>query len=88
MRVDTARDLGLYLRDKRRRAGLSQSEVAARAGVSRRWLLYFENGRATAEFGLVLKVTQALGLIIEVNPAPPREVDLDELLNNLGDPHG
>ena len=77
MRVDTARDLGLYLRDERRRAGLSQSSVAERSGVSRRWLVDFENGKATAEFGLILKVVRALGLIVEVNTAPPRQVDLD-----------
>ena len=86
MRVDTAGDLGLYLRDERRRAGLSQSEVATRAEVSRRWLLDFENGKASAEFGLVLKVVRALGMVVEVNTAPPAEVDLDQLLNNLGGP--
>jgi HTH-type transcriptional regulator/antitoxin HipB len=86
MRVDTARDLGLYLRDERRRAGLSQSAVAERAEVSRRWLVNFENGKATAEFGLILKVIRALGLIVEVKTAPARQVDLDALLNNLGGP--
>jgi len=88
MRVDSPRDLGLYLRDERRRAGLTQAQIAERAGVSRRWLLDFENGKATAEFGLVIKVTRALGLLLEVNPEPPRAVDLDELLNNLGGAHG
>jgi HTH-type transcriptional regulator/antitoxin HipB len=86
MRVDKVRDLGLRLRDERQRAGLTQAALAERAGVSRRWLVEFESGKDTAEFGLALKVVRALGLIIEVNQAPVLAVDLDELLNNLGGP--
>jgi HTH-type transcriptional regulator/antitoxin HipB len=86
MRVDGVRDLGLLLRAERRRAGLSQSGLAERAGVSRRWLLEFENGKATAEIGLVINVIHTLGLMIEVSPAPTPEVDLDQLLDNLGGP--
>lgn len=80
-------DLGRYLRDERRRSGLSQEDVAARSGTSRRWLSDLEGGKATVEFGLVLKVVFALGLMMEVGPAPAPGVDLDSLLDNLGGPH-
>jgi HTH-type transcriptional regulator/antitoxin HipB len=86
VRVDTVRDFGLLLRTERRRAGLSQSSLAERAGVSRRWLIEFENGKATAELGLVVKVIDALNLMIEIGPAPTPEFDLDEYLDNLGGP--
>jgi HTH-type transcriptional regulator / antitoxin HipB len=38
MRISNARDLGRYVRDRRRAAGLSQQALATRALVSRRWL--------------------------------------------------
>ncbi|MET0491747.1 MAG: helix-turn-helix domain-containing protein [Actinoplanes sp.] len=88
MRVDSIGDLGRYLRDHRLRNGLSQEEVATRSGTSRRWLSELENGKPTVEIGLTLKVVFALGLMMEVGPAPAPEVDLDSLLDNLGGPHG
>ncbi|RZU51733.1 helix-turn-helix protein [Krasilnikovia cinnamomea] len=87
MRIDTAHDLSLFLREERRHAGLSQSDVAARAGVSRRWLSDFEGGKVTAEVGLVVKVIRALGLMMEVRPAPKPEIDLDEYLRRFAGPH-
>ncbi|MEV6347046.1 helix-turn-helix domain-containing protein [Actinoplanes sp. NPDC051851] len=78
MRISHARDFGTYVRERRRAAGLSQEALAARAGVSRRWLSAFEGGKPTAEIDLVLKVTAALGLLVDVGPEPPREPDLDE----------
>lgn len=86
LRVDTVRDFALLLRTQRRRAGLSQSSLAERAGVSRRWLIELEGGKATAELGLVIKVIDALNLMIEIGPAPVPELDLDEYLDNLGGP--
>jgi HTH-type transcriptional regulator/antitoxin HipB len=94
VRIDTPDDLGLFLRDQRRRAGLSQQDLAARAGTSRRWLSDLEGGKATVEVGRVLKVIFALGLMMDVKPAPTPEIDLDDVLDNLGvnaderpDPH-
>ncbi|WP_433828151.1 helix-turn-helix domain-containing protein [Actinoplanes sp. CA-015351] len=83
MRISNARDLGVYLREQRRAAGLSQEELATRAGVSRRWLSAFESGKSSAEVGLVFHLTAALGMFVEVNPEPPRELDLDEYLKRF-----
>lgn len=88
MRIDNSVDLGLYLRDERRRSGLSQESVAARAGTSRRWLSDLERGKATVEVGLILKVIFALGLMMEIAPAPAPEIDLDEVLGTLGGADG
>jgi y4mF family transcriptional regulator len=86
MRIGDAHDLGRYVRDQRRAAGLTQADLATRALVSRRWLSDLESGKATAEIGLVLKVVAPLGLYVDVQPVPPPEIDLDELLDNLGGP--
>lgn len=84
MRITNSHDLGRYVRDQRRTAGLTQTELADRAGVSRRWLADLEGGKSTAEIGLVLKAVLALGLMVDVQPDTPPEFDLDEYLNNLG----
>ena len=82
MRLGGARDLGLYVREVRRRLGMSQTELGACAGVSRRWLSDLEGGKSTAEIGLVFKVLHALELRLEVRPAraSPDDIDLDEVL--------
>ena len=86
MRISNARDLGLYLRERRREAGLSQDELAIRAGVSRRWLSGFEGGKPTAEIGLIFRVTAALDMVVDVKPEPPRELDLDVYLKRFEGP--
>jgi predicted transcriptional regulator len=74
VRIGNARDLGGYLRDQRRQAGLSQTELCERALVSRRWLSNLEAGKPTAEVGLVLRVVAALDLTVELRPAPAPEI--------------
>ncbi|MBB2945165.1 transcriptional regulator with XRE-family HTH domain [Actinoplanes lutulentus] len=86
MRISHARDLGIYVREQRRAAGLSQDELATRAGVSRRWLSAFEGGKPSAEVGLVFHVIVALGMFVDVSPEPPRELDLDEYLKRFDGP--
>jgi HTH-type transcriptional regulator/antitoxin HipB len=48
---------------------MSQAELAKRTGVSRKWIYEFEGGKPTAEFGLLLRVLDALGLAIELTPS-------------------
>jgi HTH-type transcriptional regulator/antitoxin HipB len=86
MRIRTADDLGRYVRDRRRAASLTQTGLAARAGVSRRWLSDLESGKPTAEIGLVLRVIAALGMYTDLLPEPTPEVDLDAYLDSLGAP--
>ncbi len=59
-------DLGLIIRDRRRRLGLSQSQLARTAGVGRQWLVAVEQGKSGAELGLVLRTLSALGLALSV----------------------
>ena len=55
------------------RAGLAvrQAELAARAGVSRQWLVGLEQGKPTCEAGKVLRMLETLGFEIVVTPYDP-----------------
>ena len=85
MLVNSINDLAAAIRGARLRAGLSQEQVAARAGVSRQWIGELERGKPTAELGLVLGLLDALELNIELDDQgsagrPTASVDLDGVL--------
>jgi HTH-type transcriptional regulator/antitoxin HipB len=63
--IRSIRDLAAVVRGRRVDLGLSQAELASRAGVSRKWVYELEAGKATAEFGLILRVLDAMGLALE-----------------------
>ena len=87
MRIGSPRDLGLYVRDRRRELNLTQAGLAAEARVSRRWLSDLEAGKETAEVGLVLRTLHALNLVLDAQPLetiPQSGIDLDDLLCRLG----
>lgn len=90
MRIANARELGLAVRQTRQDQGQTQTELAAAAGVSRRWLSDLEAGKASAEFGLILRTLHALGLGLDAYPVEPApgELDLDALLGDAGSEHG
>jgi HTH-type transcriptional regulator / antitoxin HipB len=66
MKARSIRDLAAVVRGRRRDLGLSQAELATRAGVSRKWIYQFEAGKPTAELQLILRVLDALGLVLDV----------------------
>ena len=78
----------------RRSAGLSQSELAARAGTSQPAIARLEQGRASPTLATLERLAQAAGftLRVEVIPRPPldpvielykRDVDRSLLRENL-----
>lgn len=82
MRIDSARDFGIYVREQRRRRGLTQAGLSVAARVSRRWLSDLEAGKPTVELGLVFKVLGAMDLILEAGPIEfgPDRINLDDIL--------
>lgn len=88
MILNNARNLGLYVKDRRRRLGLTQVDLAASAQVSRRWLSDLEMGKPTVEVGLVFKVLHALEVALDVTPIEygPGDINLDEVLRAQGQP--
>ncbi|MGC1513225.1 MAG: helix-turn-helix transcriptional regulator [Acidimicrobiales bacterium] len=88
MKITSTRDLATAVRGRRQSLGLSQADLATRAGVSRPWLSDVEAGKPTAEIGLVLRLVDALGLRLDLTPEnnqnpdePMTSVDLDALLD-------
>lgn len=67
MIVRTPSDLGLLIRERRKKLGLDQAELAKKVGVSRLWVIEFERGKPRAEIGLVMRTLLALDLQLEVS---------------------
>ena len=66
MRIKTARELGMRLREAREDAALTQAELARMIGTSRQWVFDLERGKPTVRLGLVLKALSALGLACDI----------------------
>ena len=72
MQIRTPLDLGLTIRDRRRKLKLSQNELARKVGVGRHWVVAIERGKSRAELGLALRTLAALDLPLTINPDPSR----------------
>lgn len=77
MQIRTPLELGLIIRDRRRKLGLTQAELARKIGAGRQWLVAFERGKSRAEVGLVLRALSALDLSLTIHPddLPPAPGD-------------
>lgn len=84
MKITSARDLAAAVRGRRIALALSQAELAKKAGVSRPWLSKVEAGKPTAEFGLIVRLLEALGLTLQLTDGgkDTTTVDLDSLLDD------
>ena len=67
-------DGGSLVREARRRAGLSQAELAARVGTTQSAIARLERGRASPSFRRVRELVAACGLELRVHLAPPDPV--------------
>ena len=93
MMLRTPLDIGSAIRDQRRRLGLGQDELAARVGVSRKWIIDIEKGKFRAAIGLLLRTVEALGLRLSIDgdgtPVPRKRVkpvptvDIDRVLASV-----
>ena len=70
MVVRTPSDLGLLIREHRKKLGLDQQELAKKVGVSRLWVIEIEKGKPRAEIGLVMRTLRALDLDLDVSAEP------------------
>ena len=68
---------GSALRSLRLHRGMTQAELAAKAQVTRKWLSQVENGKRTAELGLVCRIVDVLGCEIHLVSAAAPKVDLE-----------
>jgi len=73
MLVNTAKDWGNVVRDRRLELGMTQEELAERVGRTRWWVLRFESGHAgSASIANLSRMLDVLDLSVEV------DVDVDE----------
>jgi HTH-type transcriptional regulator / antitoxin HipB len=89
MVLRTPTDIGSAIRDRRRRLQLDQDVLAAKVGVSRKWIIDVEKGKPRAEIGLVLRTLDALGLRLSLDDdgsagaAAVPGTDIDAVLDRL-----
>jgi HTH-type transcriptional regulator / antitoxin HipB len=92
MTIRTAADLGAFIRERRLKLGMDQSDLAEKAGTSRKWIIEVEQGKPRAEIGLVLRTLKTLGVSLDIavdraeKASPAREsanVDINSILDSL-----
>lgn len=69
IRVYTPASLGQAIRHYRQEAGLTQAELAERAGLNRTYLSALEQGRGTEQLTRLLRVLRQLGARMTVGKA-------------------
>lgn len=85
--VRTPKDIGALIRSARRDRGLDQGALAALVGVSRQWISEIENGKSSAELGLMLRTLNALRVTLTAraqSQALPSHDPLSDLLKTRG----
>ena len=74
------RDLGSHLRAWRKLRGLTQEQLAERAGVNRRTVVRMERGDGEVRTEILLRIVHALGVLDRVPRAlDPYETDVGRL---------
>ena len=94
MQIRTPKEIGLLIRDRRRQLDLTQDQLAQRIGVSRPWIVQLEQGKETAQLGMVLSVLNDLDVPLHVDPPSANRVaesrrsavDLDNIIKNAVGP--
>jgi HTH-type transcriptional regulator/antitoxin HipB len=92
MKIRTATDLGAFIRERRIKLGMDQSDLAEKAGTSRKWIVEVEQGKSRAEIGLVLRALKTLGVSLDIavdrtqkasTASEPANVDINDILDSL-----
>ncbi|MGV8882977.1 MAG: helix-turn-helix transcriptional regulator [Rhodoglobus sp.] len=84
MKIGNAEDIGRLARQRRIDLGLSQDDLASRAGVTRQWLSRFEQSKADVTLSKALAIMRELDLTIDVRPAQkPGTINIPSIRLNL-----
>ena len=65
-------NLGEEVRAARRKARLSQDELAELSGISRRPIYLLESGKGAVRLNILLRILDALGLELTIRPRVPK----------------
>ena len=74
------REVGTALGALRRSLGMTQGQLAERAAVTRKWISQMENGKATAQVGVLCRVLGALDARLEIVHMPSQRPPLRDLV--------
>lgn len=96
MYLRTAHEVGLLVKDQRRKLGWTQADLAGRLGVGRLWVVQLEQGKDTAQIGLVLRALNELRIPMQVDlstdpysqPRSSDFIDLDMIIQEAAKPYG
>lgn len=77
MRVATTAELSVAVREARTRSGISQTQLARAADVSREWVSRLENGAPRLEIEKVLRTVARLGITLETTEPEIIETDIE-----------
>ena len=67
MIITSVKNIGLLIKEKRKKINMTQKEAASIAGVGVRFLSELENGKPTLKIDKVLNVARLFGIDIEAN---------------------
>lgn len=83
MRLQTRRDFGLLIRDRRRKKGWTQEQLATSLGKTRRWMMQVELGQTNPDVSSMLRAFNLLDVALVSEPLSASEPDalLDEVLD-------
>lgn len=69
MRIRAASDFGALVAERREALGLTQRDLASRAGVTREWVVRLEQGASTVTLHRLMRVLRELRLEVFVDEA-------------------
>lgn len=69
MHIRNVDDIRRFLRQERKRRGLTQGQLADLTATSQKWVSDFERGRVDPPVSIVLKVLVLLGVTLSFSPA-------------------
>lgn len=96
MLIRTPKEIGHLVRDRRKARGWTQDALAQRLGVSRLWVVQLEQGKSTAQIGLVMRALNELDVPIQVDITPNSTatratasggIDLDSIIRGTSTPY-
>mgnify|MGYP003305461678 CR=1 FL=1 len=62
LKITDVKDIGLEIKKRRKALGYTQADISDYTGLSISFIADVEHGKATVEFGKVLKLVNILGL--------------------------
>ncbi len=87
--IRTARDFGALIKEKRKRLGWTQTELASRSGTGERFVVDLESGKPSCQLEKALIVARTVGLEIgdikATTPLLPEGADDLDFLPTFGD---